>query len=193
MALVERLELLYQLLHIVSVQLGILLDALLFLHQVDGALEVLLGNFGYNISKHLDKSAVCIVGKPGVLGECGDALNHLVIEAQVEDGIHHAGHRGSGAGTDRNQQRVFAIAELFARECFQLGNKFEDLCFDLRGDGLAVFIVPGAGFRGHGEAVGNGHAQAGHFRQVGAFAAEQFPHRAIALRKQINILFTHDV
>ena len=181
MALVERLELLYQLLHIISVQLGILLDALLLLHQVDGTLEVFLGNFCHDIGKHLNKSAVCIIGKPGVLGELGNAFHHFIVEAQVEDSVHHAGHRGSGAGTDRNQKRIFLIAEFLARECFQLGNKFEDLRFDLGGDGLAVFIIPGAGFGGHGEAVGNGHAQAGHFRQIGALAAEQFPHRAIAL------------
>ena len=45
-----------------------------------------------HVTEHADEAAVGVVGEPRVVGELGHALDGLVVQAQVEDGVHHAGH-----------------------------------------------------------------------------------------------------
>ena len=59
-------------------------------------------------------AAVAVVGEAGVAGLLGQALDGGVGQAEVEDGVHHAGHRQRGAGADGDQQRVGRVAELLA-------------------------------------------------------------------------------
>ena len=51
-----------------------------------------------HVGKHLDKTTVAIVGEARVVGLAGQALGDLVVEAQVENGVHHAGHGYGRAG-----------------------------------------------------------------------------------------------
>ena len=183
-----RLELAGQLLQVLGGELGIQLDAALLLHLVNELFKVALAHFHNHIGVHLDKPAVGIVGEAGVIGQLGEGLHHLVVEAQVQDGVHHTGHRGPRAGTDRNQQRVFHRAELLAGDLLQLRQVLVDFGLDLLVDLLAVGVILGAGLGGDGEALGNRHSQAGHLGQVGALAAQQLPHGAVAFLKQIHKL-----
>ena len=45
-----------------------------------------------DVGEHLDKATIAIPGKARVLRLGDKALNGLVVEAQVEDRVHHAGH-----------------------------------------------------------------------------------------------------
>ena len=45
-----------------------------------------------DIGEHLDKAAIAVPGKTRVLRLGDEALNGVVVETQVEDRIHHAGH-----------------------------------------------------------------------------------------------------
>ena len=45
-----------------------------------------------DVGEHLDKATVAIPGKARVLRLGDKALNGIVVEAQVEDRVHHAGH-----------------------------------------------------------------------------------------------------
>ena len=148
--LVELLEQNHQVLHVLGIQLHVLLDALLGLDVVDNLLKALLAQLHHHVGEHLDEPAVGVVGEAGVVGELGQALHHGVVEAQVEDGVHHAG-------------------------------VLVDLGLDVRVDLAAVVIILGAGLGGDGEALGHGHTQIGHLSQVGALAAQQLPHGAVAL------------
>ena len=170
-----------QVLHVLGVQLHVLLDALLGLDVVDDLLEALLAQLHHHVGEHLDEAAVGVVGKAGIVGVLGQALHHGVVEAQVEDGVHHAGHGGAGAGAHGNQQGVLGIAELLAADGLHLAQVLVDLGLDVRVDLAAVVIILGAGLGGDGEALGHGHAQIGHLSQVGALAAQQLPHGAVAL------------
>ena len=61
-----------------------------------------------------------------------------VVQAQVQDGIHHAGHGSTSAGTNGNQQGVLCVAELLAGDLLGLGQSVIDLLLDLIVDLLAI-------------------------------------------------------
>ena len=49
----------------------------------------------------------------------GQTFNSLVVQTEVQDGVHHAGHGSASAGTNGHQQRVLWIAELLADDLFR--------------------------------------------------------------------------
>ena len=188
LGLILGLELVSQLFEILGRKLCIELDAALLLHLVDEGLEVLLADLHDDVGIHLDEPAVRVICKAGIVGLLCKSLDNDVVEAEVQDGVHHAGHRSSCARTDRDQKGVLDIAELLAGDTFQLGDILHDLGLDLVVDRLAVGIILCAGFGGDGKALGNGHAEVGHLGQIGALAAQKLSHFAVAFRKQIDKL-----
>ncbi len=44
------------------------------------------------IAEELQKTAVGVVDEPFILGQGDQAFGGIIIETQVEDGIHHARH-----------------------------------------------------------------------------------------------------
>ena len=187
LGLVLGLELLGQLLEVVGVQLGVQLHALLGLHLVDEFLEVLFAHLHDHVGVHLDEPTIGVIGEAGVAGLAGEGFHHGVVEAQVQDGVHHARHGSAGAGTDGDQQRVVQVAELLAAHLLELLHVLVDLGQDLVVDPLAVIIELDAGFGGDGEALGHGHAQVGHLGQVRALAAQQVAHVLGAFGKQVYV------
>ena len=99
---------------------------------------------------------------------------------------------GMGARAHRYQQGLFRIAEGFAGDLLQLLQRRQNLGLDLFRQRTAVVIIAGAGLGGYGKALGHRHTQIGHFRQIGAFAAQQFAHSSIAFGKEIDVLFAHE-
>ena len=67
----------------------------------------------------------------------------------------------------------------------------EHIIQDILRQGAPVGIIPGAGLRGHGKALGHRHAQNGHFSQVSALAAQQFTHGTVAFGKQVDVFLAH--
>ena len=63
---------------------------------------------------HLDKPPIAIVGEARIVRLCGQAFDRFVVQAEVQNRIHHARHRELRAGTDAEQQRVGGVAELLA-------------------------------------------------------------------------------
>ena len=191
LGLVLGLELHGQLLQVGSVQLHVLGHALLGLHGVDQLLKVLLADLHDHVGIHLDKAAVAVPGPAGVVGLLGDDVHHILVQAEVQDGVHHAGHGGAGAGADGDQQGILVIAELLAGDLLHLLDILHDLGHDLVIDLTAVLIILGAGLGGDGKALGNGQADVGHLGQVGSLAAQQLAHLRIAFGEQVTILLAH--
>ena len=157
-------------------------------------LKVFLADFHNDVGEHLDETSVRVVNEALERG-IGVALDHRghdhVVQAEVQDGVHHAGHGSARAGTDRNEQRVFEIAEFLAVDLFHFGNVLHDLGHDLVVDLSAVFIILRASLGGDREALGNRKPDVGHFREVRAFTAEQVAHIRVAFGKEIAILLCH--
>ena len=51
----------------------------------------------HDVAIHRDEAAVGVPGEAGVATGALEGHHRLVIEAEVEDGVHHAGHRDPGA------------------------------------------------------------------------------------------------
>ena len=189
--LILSLKLICELLQVVSGQLNVLRYALLSLHRVDELLEVLLADFHNDVGIHLDKSSVAVISPARVAGLLSHNFNNVLVEAEVEDGIHHARHGCACTGTDGNEKRVLLIAELLAGDLLHLFNVLHNFSLDLIVDAAAVFVILGAGFGGNGEALRNGQAEVRHLSKVCALTAEKLAHARVAFCEQIDILFAH--
>ena len=139
-----------------------------------------------DVAIHLDETAVAVVGETLVVGQTRQTLHRGVVEAEVEDGVHHARHGIAGAGTHGDEQRVLHAAEFFAHGFLHFGHGGVDLCVELLRVGALVVVVVSADFGADGEAAGHGKSDARHFAEVGAFAAEQRFHRAVAVRFSVT-------
>ena len=196
--LVDLLEGADQFLQVVSSQVNVVLDALGFLHLVDLDLEQALRNHHNDVSEHLHKAAVAVVCKTGVAGLLCQTLNSLIVQAQVQDGVHHAGHGLTCAGTDGDQQGVGVVAELLAGDLFQTLEVLKNVSSDVGIDLTAVCVVLGAGVGGDGEALRHRHTGCGHLGQTGTLAAQRVLHgdlvtaeSVIAFAEVVQILFAH--
>ncbi len=154
-------------------------------------LELLLGDVEDHVAEHLDEAAIGVVGEAGIVAALGERLDGLIVEAEVEDGVHHAGHGELGAGADGDQQRILARAELLPLQLLELLEGGEHLAVDLRAE-LAAHVLA-AGFGLDGESRRNGQTGVGHLGQAGALAAEHVLHLAVAVglaaAEEINIPF----
>ena len=100
-------------------ELVVELDLLALLDAVEDVLELLLGNIEDHVAEHLDEAAIGVIGKARIIAALGQRFDGLVVEAEVQDGVHHAGHGELGAGADGDEQRILARAELLALQLFQ--------------------------------------------------------------------------
>ncbi|MPM33269.1 hypothetical protein SDC9_79839 [bioreactor metagenome] len=139
----------------------------------------------------MDKPPVGIVGKPGIIRQLGDSLNSRIPHAEIQNGVHHAGHGGSGPRAHRDKQRVYGIAELFTGDPLRNLQMLKNLLLNLRSNNLAVLVIFQAGLGCNGEPLRNRHAEVRHFGQVCPFSAQQLPHSAISLRKKVDIFLSH--
>ncbi len=190
LSLVLSLELVSELLEVVSVQLYVLFNALLSLHLVDELFEVLLTNFHNDVGVHLDESSVAVPSPARVIGLLCDNINNFFVETEVEDGIHHTRHGSSRTGTDGNEKRVLEVTEFLTGDLLHLADVLKDLCEDLVIDLTTVFIILCTSLCGDRKTLRNRKSEVGHLSKVCTLTAEELTHAAVALRKQVNI-FSH--
>ncbi len=110
----DPLELLGQLAEVVGREIGVLLDASGVLGSLEGLVETLGLHVHDDAPEHLDEPAVRVPAEPLVAGEGDEAVEGLLVEPQVEDRVHHPGHRELGAGADGHEERVRRVAEALA-------------------------------------------------------------------------------
>jgi hypothetical protein len=65
-----------------------------------------------DFAKLLHEPHVTVRSKPRVAGHADKALPRGGIEADIEDGIHHPGHRYRGARPDRDKEWPSGVAKL---------------------------------------------------------------------------------
>ena len=146
-----------------------------------GVLEQIGVNAHDDIGKHLDKAAVAIPGKTRVLRLRDKALDGIVIEAQVEDRVHHTGHGERSARAHRYKQRVVGVTELLAAAGLEVSLGGNDLIECAFGPDVAGTGVLDASLAGNGKATGNRQADAAHLGKVCALAAKHEVHGLVAL------------
>src|ERR1035438_3226193 len=114
-----------------------------------------------------------------ILAAFGQTFDRLVVEAEVEDGVHHAGHGELRAGTDGDQQRILSRTQLLPLQLFKPPERGEHLLVDLAAERAEHVLAAGLGL--NGESGRNGQSGVGHFGEAGALAAEHILHAAVAL------------
>ncbi len=140
--------------------------------------------FERDVGEHHQKAAIGIVSEARVAARGDQSFDGVVVEAQVENGVHHARQRELGAGANGEEQRVFGVAELLADLLFDIGDGGFHFVHQAGGNLLAVGVIFGTDFGGDGEAGRNRQPDIGHFGQVGALAAQQIVQFFLAFTKQ---------
>ena len=160
-------ELLFKLVHqrlqVFGRQVFVQSDSGLFLLVSDDVLEFVLRKAHHHIGEHLDEAPIGVVSETLISRLLGQTLNGIVVEAEVQDSIHHSRHGDSRSRPNRQEQRVVRAAEVLAH---LLGQSFGTLHhFVAQPFGhLAQSGVYVADFGGHHEAGGHGKTQTGHLR-----------------------------
>ena len=159
-------------LQVLGVQFRVARHALGLLRGVDRVLEVLAVDVEHGLAEHLDQPPVGVPGEPLVARLLGQAVDRLVRQADVQDGVHHAGHGELGAGPDADQQRVGGVAELAAHGPFQCVQVAADFIVKAVGGGALRQVVAARLGRDR-EPGGHGQAEIGHLGQVRALASQE--------------------
>ena len=92
-------------------EFGVALDAAFCFQGVEGIGEEVAVDVEDGLAEHLDEAAVGVPGEALVAGDFREAEDRLVVETDVEDCFHHAGHGEFRAGADGNEERVVGVSE----------------------------------------------------------------------------------
>ncbi len=174
-----------------GIEIGIEPGLFLLLLGIEHFIESMLRDFEHDAAEHLDQAAVGIGGEAWIAAAFRQGLDALIVETEVEDGVHHAGHGKLRARAHAHQQRVLALAQFLALQFLQLLERRIHLAFDFGGNTVAAHVFP-ASLGLDGEARRHGQPGVGHLGETCAFAAEVILHLAVAVglaaAKRVNIL-----
>ena len=157
------------------------------------ALEAMRVDSVDGLPVHLDQPPVGVVGEAGVPGRRAQAPDGQIREADVEDRVHHPGHRYGGARADRDEQRVVRVAEALVRPALEPLHVLQDLLHQ------PIREPPAAG---HRVATGLGrdrepgrHRQVElrHLREPDPLAAEQRPAAVRGLVEVVDVSHRREV
>ncbi len=163
-------------------------DAALVLERLERLVELGGRDVEHDPAEHGHEAAPGVVAEALVAGQLDQAADGVLVEAQVEDRVHHPRHAEGRPRPHADQQRVLRVAEALARLLLQRGHVRQHVVPQARRQLLAGGVVGVAGLGGDGEA--GRHRQAGirHLGQSGALAAEQAAHLRVALGKGVDQL-----
>mmetsp|Transcript_26656 Transcript_26656/g.44672 ORF Transcript_26656/g.44672 Transcript_26656/m.44672 type:complete len:201 (+) Transcript_26656:2492-3094(+) len=143
-------------------------------------LESLVRHSHNHASEHVEETTVRVV-REACAALLAETLHDLVIQAEVEHGVHHTGHGNGRAGTHREKQRVLDIPELGTERLFNVRETFEDVLPHASGQLLVVVVVALAGFRGDGHSRRNRETDLAHLSEVGTLTAKEHLHALVSI------------
>ncbi len=80
-----------------GVEVGVERVALAVLVLLEDVLEIVNIDVEHDVGVHLNEAAIGIVGETRVVRRFRQSFDRGVVQPKVEDGVHHAGHRGARA------------------------------------------------------------------------------------------------
>ena len=159
---------------------GIVFHAEPFLHGPQACFKLILRQSDHHAGIHLYETPVSIVSKALVLCRPREARNRLIVQAEIQNCLHHSGHGARRTRAHADKQRVTRISQLLSREFFQTLKilfHFGPQIFGIFAVMLKVIVASLGSDRESGR---NRQSDASHFRQAGALAAQQILHLAVA-------------
>ena len=190
---VFRFELVCKGLQVVRAEFDVLRDPLLLFHLIDELFKIFFTDFHNDVGEHLNKSAVAVPRPTGIVRLCGDRIDDRLVQTEVQNGVHHAGHGSARSRTDGDEKRVLFVAELFTRDFFHLVDVGHDLRLNGVVDLFAVLIILRARFGRNRKTLRYGKSDIRHFRKVCPLTAENLAHLRVTFRKKVTILFSHEL
>ena len=183
----DALEGVDEALQVLSGQLGVALHAAFGLEVVEGVGEEVAVDVEDGLAEHLDEAAVGVPREALVTANGCEAENGFVVEADVEDGFHHAGHGELCSASHGDEERVGGVAQVAAHFVFDASQGSGDLGGKRLGDGRLLEVCA-ARLGGDREARGNRQAELRHLGEVRSLASEQVLHRLVTLGEVVHIL-----
>ncbi len=177
----DRLELGHELAKVGGRQVRVRRCAPRVLLGLDRVLEPLAVDIEDDAAEHLDEAPVGVPGEALVARQRHEAGERLLVEAKVEDRVHHARHRELRAGANGDQERVLRVPEALAGLLLHVAHRGEDVVPEAVGQPLAGGEVVVAGLRRDGESRRGRQAGVRHLGEPGALAAQEILHPAVAL------------
>ena len=171
--LVDLLVGLDQLAEILRCQLDVLAGAARGLEISQRLLEAVAVDAVDDLAVHLDQPAVGVPREAGVPGRRSEAFDRRVVQAEVEDRVHHPGHRHRRPGADRDEERIRRIAETPPCALLERRDVLRDLLVEPLWNLPARGHVGAACIGGHGEAGGHGDPETGHLGEADALSPEK--------------------
>ena len=96
----------YHLLPIVRFKIGVQRVAAALLVLVENFFKTMMSDAEHHVGVHGDEAAITVEGKAPVAGFFGKRGDGRVVETKIENGVHHARHRGASAGPHGDKQRI---------------------------------------------------------------------------------------
>jgi hypothetical protein len=129
----------------------------------------------HDVAVHLDETPIRVVREARVVRAADETAHRLVVQAEVQDGLHHARHRDRSTGAHRDQQGTPKVAELLVGRLLEHDEVAPDLFAELVGE-AAVLEIPEAKFGGDGEPRRDGQAEVRHFGEPGTLPTQDIAH-----------------
>ncbi len=185
-----HLEGLGEVLQFVGGELGVALVTLLVLDVLHHAVQLLadalavgrldaLGLLHDDVGVHHDEAAVGVIDETRVLGLLDEARDGLGAQADVQDGVHHARHGGTGAGAAAHEEGILRVAELLAHDLLRGLEGGRDLGPQFGRVAATQAVVFRAALGRDGETGRDGHPEKVHFGEVRTLATEELTHFAV--------------
>jgi len=142
------------------------------LHIVEHLLKAALVYPIDDSTEHLQEASVGVKRKTPVPCVHGEPFDSLVVQAKVEDRVHHSWHRYGRARANRHEQRVPRITEALAGLLLEPPNVLRNLKFETLGQVACAHVRPASVSR-DGESGGHGQPHQGHLSESNPLPAEQ--------------------
>mmetsp|Transcript_10773 Transcript_10773/g.25221 ORF Transcript_10773/g.25221 Transcript_10773/m.25221 type:complete len:521 (+) Transcript_10773:143-1705(+) len=178
--LVHRLVSLAELHEVFGSEVRVLLHTLRLLQVLHRLLEERVVDAEHDVPEHVQKPPVRVVREPRVcLG--GKTLDDGVGQPEVQNCVHHPGHRLRRAGAHRDEEGLVGVAKLHLHLPLDLLHPREHVVPHARGEFLASSVVVVADLRRDCEPGRHGEPDLGHLGEVRALPPEEVAHRRVAV------------
>jgi len=183
----DRLVVGDQRLEVGHVEVGVLgAVAVGFLARLEGLVEAARRDLEHDPPEHRDEPAIGVPAEPLVPGQGDEAVQGVLVQAEIQDGVHHPGHRELCPRADAHEERVGRVAEALAGTSLDLAHRRKDVLPEAVGEGLTGGEVVIAGLGRDRESGRGREAGLGHLGEARALAAEQVLHRSVALGRTVS-------
>ncbi len=151
----------------------------------DQLFEVMMLDAEHDLPVHLDKAAIAVISKALVAALPREPLDRTVVEAEIENGVHHAGHRHARTRANRDQERIVGVAKARTQCLLDRCQPSGDLILEIGRIGFIVLVKARADLGGDRKAGRHRQSEIAHLGKPRSFAAEQVAHLRSALGSAI--------